>query len=194
VLQLQRAVGNRATGRLIVSARRSIQRETNKSTNKAYRVQADEHQLQLVEADGTKRGLIDYELANGQLFLKTIDTKSQQGPPGAGALLVYHLAFVALSRRLGTVNVTNATPEQTGFYLHMGFAPDPAFLDALEKSGMARAKIDELKYTTLSATTDTLFDRAGASVVKNWSDPSWRETGPYAGRHPEHGEMYHVPL
>ena len=59
---------------------------------------------------------------------------------------------------------------------------------------MPPATVDELKYTMLSAATNTLFDQAGASYVKNWTEPSWEKRGPYAGEHPEHGAMFHVPL
>jgi hypothetical protein len=51
-----------------------------------------------------------------------------------------------------------------------------------------------MKNDSLSASVHTLLDQAGASVVKNWSDAVWNQVGLYAGDHPQHGDMFHIPL
>jgi hypothetical protein len=171
-----------------------VQRVTNKGEAGAFRVVVGDDKITLIDKANQKRGFIDYFIRDGTFYLKTIDTKSGKGPKGAGAMLVYMVAMTSLGRHFERIMVTNATPEETGFYLHMGFGPDPAFLQRLQETGMPSSDIERIKNTTLSADVNTLLDQAGASVIKNWSDPSWEKGGLYAGRHPEHGDMFHIPL
>jgi hypothetical protein len=170
-----------------------VQRITNKSEVGGFNVEVGDKKITLLDREKKSRGFIDFFVDKGTFYLKTIDTKSGKGPKGAGAILVYMLAMTALGQRFARIMVTNATPEETGFYLHMGFGPDPDFLQTLTQTGMPQSSIDKIKFTTLSADINTLLDNAGASVLKNWSDPSWAQ-GLYAGRHPEHGDMFHIPL
>ncbi|HBB94873.1 MAG TPA: hypothetical protein DC054_05730 [Blastocatellia bacterium] len=148
------------------------------------------------EDDKVDRGFADFHVQDKKFWLKTISTKSKSevGPKGSGAMLVYSLARIALNRGFKRIMVSNATPEETGFYLQMGFQPDPDFLAELVKTGMTTEQIDRIKNTTLSADVNALLDQAGGSVVKNWQDSDWDEKGLYAGKHAKYGDMFHVPL
>jgi hypothetical protein len=109
-------------------------------------------------------------------------------------MLVYQLASLAKNRGISRIDVPNATPEETGFYAHMGFEPDPEFLHVLKASGMSSDQIAKIKSTSLSRDVNALLDHAGKSVAKNWSDPAWEKDGLPAGDDPEHGPMFHIPL
>jgi hypothetical protein len=79
-------------------------------------------------------------------------------------------------------------------WLHIGFAPDPDHMRALQDLNLGAAHVDRMKNDSLSASVHTLLDQAGASVVKNWSDAAWSQVGLYAGDHSQHGAMFHIPL
>jgi hypothetical protein len=166
----------------------------NKNDQKIYGLEKADGKITLRDEDMVERGFVDYFIEGFFFYLKTINTVSGKGPKGSGALLVYTLTTVAKDRGFRRVTVTNATPEETGFYLVMGFDTDPAFLVELQKLSLPKDKFDAMKYTTLSADINVLFDKAGASVVKNWSDSAWTQKGLYAGHSALHGDMYHVPL
>ncbi len=173
---------------------RVVQPFTNKHTEHSYIIDMRSKKIVLYdEDDKADRGFVSYSSDN-KFYLQTIDTKSGKGPKGAGAILVYNLAMLARNGRFDRIVVPNATPEETGFYLTVGFEPDPQFVLELQSTGMSTEKVNELKYTKLSASVNTLLDQAGASVVRNWSDPLWNQHGLYAGHHAEHGDMFHIPL
>jgi hypothetical protein len=177
-----------------MSRPRVVQPLTNKHTEHSFAILMKDKKIVLYdENDETERGFVSYS-SDDKFYLQTIDTKSGKGPKGAGAILVYNLAMLARNGRFDRIVVPNATPEETGFYLTVGFGPDPQFVLELQSTGMSAEKVNELKYTKLSANVNTLLDKAGASVVKNWSDALWDQHGLYAGHHAVHGDMFHIPL
>jgi GNAT superfamily N-acetyltransferase len=187
----------RAARPMMPTARRGvIQRQLkNKESGKICSLEITDKRISIREAETQKSyGFADYYIAQRQFYLKMIDTRAAAAPKGAGAMLVYQLAARARHLGFSRIMVTNATPEETGFYLHMGFEADPAFVRELQLAGVSGAQLEAMKHTTLSGDVNQLLDKAGASVVKNWSDPSWKSLGLSAGQHAEHGEMFHIAL
>ena len=171
-----------------------VQPFSNKAAGGEYRCEVGDTKIVLKDDKGMSRGFVDFIVGQNEISLKTIDTKSGKGPKGAGAMLVYQLAMTARAHGKTRILVTNATPDETGFYTHMGFGPDPAFMAEMSAAGMTSQQMDKIKFTTLSASVNTILSGASGSVVKNWSDPSWNKGGLYAGEDPAHGAMFTIPL
>ena len=191
-LQTKPANPRRQESAAPTAANQVVQLLTNRVDQAQYSLDMGASKITILDSNSMPRGFVDFCEAEGQFYLTTINTKSDKGPKGAGAILVYNVAFRALGKYKRVV-VPNATPEQTGFYLHMGFEPDPAFLEELRATGMDQGKIDQMKHDKLSADVNKLLNEAGASMVKNWTEKNW-DKGVYAGEDPEHGVMYHIPL
>lgn len=115
-------LNNTAYTQLPAKSRGILQRDeyNNSETGLTYNVQINGN-LIIANHDQKNHGSLKFSMEDGFVNLLQIESHPEKGS-GLGSLMIYLLASTI---SVDVIKIPMATPDERGFYNHMGFSPDP---------------------------------------------------------------------